>query len=179
MNESALHNIYNKEFYEDDKDVTIQSAEVIVPLVLQTFTINSVIDVGCGDGIWLSFFEKNGVREIIGLDVSDLPSENYFIKKNKIRTNCDFSSPEFILDSRADLTICLEVAEHLPESASDNLVQNLIRSAPVIIFSAAYPDQTGTNHINEQPPWYWREKFNRRGYFEIDFLRPESGKTNG
>ncbi len=41
----------------------------------------------------------------------------------------------------------------------------------MIIFSAALPFQGGTNHINEQEPQYWIEKFNRKGYEMIDCIR--------
>jgi hypothetical protein len=64
------------------------------------------------------------------------------------------------------------VAEHLPEAFADRLIDILVDTAPIVIFSAAFPGQTGVNHINEQPPWYWREKFHRLNYVEIDFLRP-------
>jgi hypothetical protein len=168
----SLNEIYNEEFYKVHRDESLQSAHIIVPLILNTFTINSVIDIGCGVGAWLSVFEKNGVKEIKGFDVNDLPPESYYLKKNKIQTRCDLVSSEFVLNAKADLTICLEVAEHLPLEVSDNLIKNLTNSAPIIIFSAAFPGQTGVNHINEQPPWYWREKFNKINFFEMDFLRP-------
>ena len=42
----------------------------------------------------------------------------------------------------------------------------------MVFFSAALPFQTGVGHCNEQPPWYWRNKFNARGYVEVDWLRP-------
>lgn len=167
-----LQSIYDQNFYKAQRDDSFQSAEIIVPLILRSFAIKSVIDVGCGTGAWLSVFEKNGFKEIRGFDVNDLPQENYFIDKNKIQTNCDFSSSSFSLNATADMTICLEVAEHLSETASNNLIRLLVSSAPIVMFSGAYPGQTGVNHINEQPPWYWREKFNHHGYSEVDFLRP-------
>ncbi len=164
--------IYNEAFYDEQKYGSLQSAEIIVPIILRIFSVTSVIDVGCGVGTWLSIFNKNGVKKIKGFDTNDLPLENYFIEKDKIQTNCDLSSPAFSLNTKADMTICLEVAEHLHQTAADYLIKNLVDSSPVVVFSAAYPDQTGVNHVNEQPPWYWREKFNRHGYLEIDFIRP-------
>jgi hypothetical protein len=40
------------------------------------------------------------------------------------------------------------------------------------VFSAAIPGQGGVNHINEQPPKYWVEKFWRRGFVPLEVLRP-------
>lgn len=44
--------------------------------------------------------------------------------------------------------------------------------APVVLFSAATPGQSGTGHINEQWPDYWAERFEERGYRVIDCVRP-------
>jgi hypothetical protein len=69
-----------------------------------------------------------------------------------------------------DLASSFEVAEHLPEQLGTELVAFLARTAPVIVFSAAHPGQGGTGHINEQPPEYWRSRFERHG------MRPD-GET--
>jgi hypothetical protein len=71
-----------------------------------------------------------------------------------------------------DLAICLEVAEHLPEEASDGLVNFLTSLSEIVLFSAAVPRQKGTNHINLQWPDYWDQKFRRRGHACMDILRP-------
>src|ERR671923_2898277 len=59
---------YNEEFYKNRRAGSRQSAEVIVPLVLALLKPQSVIDVGCGLGTWLSIFEEFGVKEIFGID---------------------------------------------------------------------------------------------------------------
>lgn len=167
-----LGNIYNDKFYEEQKDASYRSAEAIAPIVLEAIKAKSVIDVGCGVGGWLHVFQRLGVSEVCGYDVNDLGADKYFIPKPLIKTNSDFSSAGFRIRENSDLLICLEVAEHLPEASADHFVRNLAAAAPIIVFSAAIPGQTGVNHVNEQPPWYWREKFNRIGYIEIDFIRP-------
>ena len=40
------------------------------------------------------------------------------------------------------------------------------------MFSAAIPYQGGQNHINEQEPNYWIEKFENEGFKLFDILRP-------
>src|SRR5262249_44336379 len=42
---------------------------------------------------------------------------------------------------------------------------------PVILFSAAIPHQQGVEHINEQWPSYWFERFRSHGYRVIDCIR--------
>lgn len=172
MSTDEMQNMYDSHFYKTHSNDSLQSAKAIVPLILNAFPVDSVVDIGCGVGTWLSVFRTCGVNSVRGFDVNDLPSGNYFIDKNCIETRCDFSDRDFLLNIKSDLCICLEVAEHLPDEAAGVLVKNLVNVSPVIIFSAAYPGQGGLNHINEQPPWYWREKFHDNGYMEIDFLRP-------
>ena len=172
-NAGSLKDIYNNDFYIKQKDTSYKSAEAIVPIIIDIFNPASVVDVGCGVGGWLHVFNRSGVADIYGYDVSDLEPDKYYIDKDLIKTNSDFTSPTFNIDKEPDVLICLEVAEHLPDEAADRFVNTLISASSVIIFSAAFPEQTGTNHINEQPPWYWREKFNKAGYFEVDFIRSQ------
>jgi len=49
----------------------------------------------------------------------------------------------------------LEVAEHLEPSSAGTIVQSLVSLSDVFLFSAAFPGQGRTNHINEQPHSYW------------------------
>jgi hypothetical protein len=70
-----------------------------------------------------------------------------------------------------DLAISVEVAEHLPESAAKTFVDSLTSLAPVILFSAAIPDQGGKLHVNEQWPAYWINLFATLGYELIDCIR--------
>jgi hypothetical protein len=44
------------------------SARVIVPLVMELTHPRSVIDVGCGNGSWLSVFNKHGVEDFLSVD---------------------------------------------------------------------------------------------------------------
>ena len=50
-------------------------------------------------------------------------------------------------------------------------VHALTAAAPVVLFSAAAPEQPGTNHINPQCPAYWAGLFAERGHVAIDALR--------
>lgn len=169
---SALEKIYDRDFYKDHQNDTLRSAQVIVPLILEVFPVKSVIDVGCGTCAWLSVFQRCGVSAVKGYDVSRLSPEEYYIDPRFIVTGCDLSSTAFQIPETSEMVSCLEVAEHLPDSVSDHLVRMLTQTAPLVLFSAAFPEQTGVNHINEQPPWYWRKKFHNCGYIEIDYLRP-------
>ena len=77
-----------------------------------------------------------------------------------------------VLDRRFDLAICLEVAEHISERHTASLVESLVSLAPVVVFSAAIPGQSGVNHVNERWQDYWASQFESRDYAILDCLRP-------
>ncbi len=76
------------------------------------------------------------------------------------------------LERRFDVAISLEVAEHLPAASADTFVATLVGLAPVLVFSAAVPEQGGASHLNEQWPEYWAKRFRAHGYIVIDCIRP-------
>src|SRR5205085_12297195 len=66
----------------------------------------------------------------------------------------------------------LEVVEHLQASVGEQFVACLAEASDVILFSAAFTNQGGTNHINERPHSYWANAFQRLGYSTFDLFRP-------
>jgi hypothetical protein len=83
----------------------------------------------------------------------------------------DLDKP-FSAAEKVDLTICLEVAEHLDPKIAPQLINALTASSDVVLFSAAYLDQGGTNHINEQPHTYWGNLFAEFSFCPFDLFRP-------
>ena len=65
----------------------------------------------------------------------------------------------------------MEVAEHITTENSEKFIKYLTDKAPVILFSAAIPNQGGTNHINEQWLEFWEEIFKKNNYKLIDCIR--------
>jgi len=134
------------------------------------FPVQSVLDVGCGLGTWLTIFQESGVPEVLGLDGNNVDRSMLHIPERQFR-ECDLTNP-FDLGKRFDLVLCLEVAEHLPESCSDEFVASLCRHSDRIVFSAAIPGQGGQHHINEQWVDYWQLRFRQMGYILADAIRP-------
>ncbi len=155
---------YTQKFYKDQSVGSRRSAEAIVPLVLTLIKPQSVIDVGCGLGIWLSVFKEFGVKDVFGID-GDHVDRSMLQIPNERFTAFDLKKP-IPINRQFDLVISLEVAEHLPEDCAKTFIHSLTGLGPVILFSAAIPFQGGTNHLNEQWPDYWANHFNDNGYEE-------------
>ncbi|HMD88448.1 MAG TPA: methionine biosynthesis protein MetW [Anaerolineaceae bacterium] len=124
-----------------------------------------VIDAGCGTGALINELKILGCQ-VSGLEYSDtaiklclargLDVQKFNLERDFIPTRCEY-----------DVSISLEVAEHLSEDFSDHYVELLTNLAPVLVFSAAPPGQFGFGHINEQPAEYWIKKF-KNCNFEFD-----------
>jgi len=128
-----------------------------------------VVDVGCGVGTRLAAAQELGVDEILGIDGDYVDRSTLLIARKNFCAR-DLSQP-FCVDRVFDLAISLEVAEHLPASSADGFVQSLVSLSPVILFSAAVPAQTGTNHINEQWQTWWIERFRKFSFLPVDCIR--------
>jgi hypothetical protein len=162
--------IYTPSFYERTKSSSRISADAVVPLVMSWIAPTRVIDLGCGTGEWLAVFKEAGVQEIHGVDGTWVRQDQLAIPQQAF-TEQDLKKP-YVADRRYDLAMSLEAAEHLPPESSGSFVQSLTGLAPVVLFSAAIPDQAGEHHVNCQWPAYWAELFAQRDYVVIDALRP-------
>ena len=168
-NSSDLGQLYDEKFFRAIEVGSLQSAKEIVPLVLSFFQSRSVVDVGCGTGVWLSVFREHGIEDILGIDGDYVNLDSIRIPKNTFMAH-DFTRP-LTINKKFDLVVSLEVAEHIPSKFAKKFVDSLTHLGSVIMFSAAIPYQGGQNHVNEQWQDYWRVLFNEKGYEAIDFVR--------
>lgn len=160
---------YRKRFYKFQNDNTRQTAAELVPLIIDLIHPRSVVDVGCGTGIWLNEFMNRGVGDVIGIDGPWVQQEMLQIPPSQFYRR-DLSLP-FELGRKFDLVLCLEVAEHLPARSARLFIRSLTSLADTVVFSAAIPFQGGTNHLNEQWPEYWQNLFAGNGYLTFDVIR--------
>ena len=166
-------NLANNILYTHEKSVhNTKAAEQVVPLIMELFSPESVIDVGCGIGTWLNVFKKYGISKVKGIDSHYVNRKLLFqnIQEHEF-VGFDLSAP-FDLKERFDLLICLEVAEHLSIYSAKRFVESLCKHSNTILFGAAVPGQWGQNHLNEQWAEYWIDLFKSNGYFLIDAVRP-------
>jgi hypothetical protein len=148
------------------------SAQEIVPIIMNQTNPTSVVDVGCGLAQWLNVFQNYGVKEILGIDGNHVPMDKIYIDKSNFLVYNLENGIEFNYSKVFDLAISLEVAEHISEQGADGFIHLLTSLSNRILFSAAIPNQTGENHLNEQPHVYWKNKFQLKGYEMLDIIRP-------
>lgn len=166
---------YTQKVYKG-QEISRQSAQEIIPLVIELLNPKSVVDVGCGIGVWLSVFREHGIEDILGIDSVHVDKKMLQIPAGKFLT-VDLKKP-FCIDRQFDLIVSLETAEHLPIKSAECFVKSLVALGNVVLFSAAIPFQGGTCHLNEQWPDYWKQHFQQQGYIAVDALRKKIWQNN-
>ncbi len=143
------------------RDGAQRSAATVVPLMMKLLNPRSVVDVGCGEGWWLREFGNHGctVWGVDDHDGQDLPFT--YRSFDLVHTGPLNVGP-------ADLVLCLDVAQRLPEARADWLINTLTTSAGTVLFSAAIPGQGG---VNAQPPGYWAQRFEEHRFRVTGALR--------
>ena len=161
---------YNKDFYKNQMNGSYRSAKKYVKCLSKILKPCSVIDVGCGRGMWLKAFKESGTELLYGFDGSWNNQES-MVDQSINFIDIDLNQPIPKPDQKYELAMSLEVAEHLKEESAKNFVEGLTSLSDVVMFGAAFTGQGGTDHINEQPHTYWAKIFNDYDYVPYDIFR--------
>lgn len=151
---------YDERFFAENIEPSLRAAKAVLPGVISRLSpfSKSVIDIGCAQGAWLSVAKAEGCT-VHGFD-GFAPEGDLLIDQSEFEHK-DITNG--VSCAGYDLAMCLEVAEHLPETSSRALVAGLCE-ARFVLFSAAIPHQHGMNHINEQWQTWWAGLFAETGY---------------
>jgi len=166
MDKNLKH--YDKEFYSMHIDWQSDYRHISDWIALN---LNADVygDIGCGNGYIIRNLYKNNKKQVWGID----GSKNFinFVNKSIAPYVKVVDLTERHKLQRSDVSICLEVAEHIEEGYSDIFVQNVVSTkARTIIFTAAPPGQEGISHVNLKPAKFWLKKFKKHGYLPNDML---------
>lgn len=142
----------------------------LATLILDLGRPRSVIDVGCGNGALLTAIRARDPHvTTLAIDsgavgLARARSSGHMVEQIDLAF-VGHRSASRLADrvARFDIAVCLETAEHLPPWSAGPLIDALTR-APIVVFSAAHPDQQGTQHMNERPFAYWRTLFEARDF---------------
>jgi SAM-dependent methyltransferase len=174
MNNITSATLYSGTFFDQQYPGSLESARIVLQEVFSIARVQSVIDVGCGVAPWLRAALDLGVRQAVGLDGDYVDPTRLLVAPDQFRS-CNLETDNLVQAvsdyGRFDVAMCLEVAEHLSGNRAPSFVSEICKLSDLVLFSAAVPGQGGTNHINEQWPYYWADFFNQSGFACFDILR--------
>ncbi len=158
-----LNLLYDKAFFKEwgkEHEKYIHSAEIITDILFDLFKPKKLADLGCGCGIYSHLFKNKGTG-VFALD-GVLPPKAYSFPVDIHQQ--DLTIPFENTFGNFDLTLCLEVAEHIPEPLTDIFLDNILKFSDTLVLSAAPKGQEGHHHVNEQPKRYWVKKLAEKGF---------------
>ena len=153
--------VYNNEWVAKRTRFHSKISKITNWFIKEYGPFESSLDLGAGDG-WYSYILSTTGTDAYAVELHkwNLP---YLPTKNVNCITYDLRKP-LDLGRKFDLVLCIEVAEHLPESVADILCDTVARHCgKLLVFTAALPGQGGKFHINEQPRQYWKERLAKRG----------------
>lgn len=111
--------------------------------------VDSVVDVGCGEGQALGYFRGLGC-DVFGIDGIYQPEIDDFCQH-------DYADGPLALNARDDLCWSCEFVEHVEEEHVPNFLATFA-SADLVLMTHATPGQPGWHHVNCQTDGYWTER---------------------
>lgn len=145
------------------------SAHIIIEKVLEWIHPKEVIQLGCGEGIWLQEFKSRGIA-INGVDSEDYARTSFWQENPSEFLAADLREQVVSSPDRLDLAISLETANKLEEDKAREFVRSLCNLSDVVLFSAAVPGQN-EDDANAQMQSYWVKIFKENGYLALDCIR--------
>lgn len=151
--------MYDDKFMKIALYAELTSAKVMANTIYKKLKPKTLIDVGCGPGHFANEFKRLG-KDKISVTATDFSkAAEKFINPNVIFILKDLRTP-LNLKKKYDITLCLEVIEHIDEKYEEVLCKNLVDlTKKYLIITAALPGQFGLNHVNCKPRDYWITKF--------------------
>lgn len=127
-------------------------------IVKECHPIDSIIDIGCGNGAYVNYFTSKGFLSV-GYDGSPLTEQ---ITDGACH-QMDFSTPQGFFNW--DVVVSLEVGEHIPVQYEQIFLDNIVRPTPrLIILSWAIEGQSGQGHVNCRNNDYIIAEMEKRAY---------------
>src|SRR5260221_9054569 len=115
---------YDDQFFDTADHTAELSADGVIRHLIGQLPITSVLDLGCGRGVWLARWMHHGVTDALGVDGPYVAIDRLHVPRSAFLAR-DLAKP-LALDRRFDLVQSLEVAEHLGAAAADQFVDNLV-----------------------------------------------------
>tara|TARA_R110000868_G_scaffold123_5_gene1305 strand:- start:1803 stop:3086 length:1284 start_codon:yes stop_codon:yes gene_type:complete len=129
--------------------------------LLSEFSFNTMLDVGSAQGFLVDQMLAAG-KDVTGVELEE-SARAYMSDGAKEAIIIGDATKNVIPKKKWDFVTCVEVAEHLPESRANSLVETLAsRSKEYLYFTA--DDTPSALHVNPQPLSYWTDRFGKHGF---------------
>lgn len=122
--------------------------------------IESVLDVGCGFGYAVDYFNKYLKLDAVGIEGSQKVADVAITDKIKVH---DFTKSPLILEGCYDLVWSSEFVEHVDRKYVDNFIP-CFQAGKYAAITYASVGQSGHNHVNENTEEYWIDVFESNGF---------------
>ena len=132
----------------------------VLEYLINTFDVNSMVDIGCGPGGQIAIGKELGLR-VLGVDGDYLVKKEPSVENNIVIH--DFTKGELFLQEVFDLGYTVEFVEHVEEIYIKNWMRPLMACKHVLI-THAYPNQEGWHHVSLHLPEYWIDVFTAFGF---------------
>lgn len=161
-----ISSIYDREFFTEfgrANSSYARSCALIADEIHRRFKPATAVDWGCGAGLHAAALRRAGV-DAIGVDGARVPPD-LCAEGVEIRfADLTLPIPDGLVPKEYDLSLCVDVLEHLPAADAPRALQAITRGARLLILSCAPPGQGGHHHINEQPRRFWVHQLAKLGW---------------
>ncbi len=171
---SALADIYDDDFfttYGVKSAAYVRACSFIAEHIHDRFQPRSVIDWGCGAGLHSAALKRRGV-DVIAIDGVAVAADLVATGVEIVIADLATPVPSDLVFANYDLSLCIDVMEHLSAAAAGAALANITRGADLVVLSCAPPGQGGHHHVNEQPRRYWVARMAALGW---SYDRRETG----
>lgn len=158
--------IYDRDFFASygaaNPDYA-RACRFIAAEIYRRFRPRTAVDWGCGAGVHAGTLHRLGVA-VHAFDAVLAPPD--LRDPDIVPRFADLTRPVAAEQSfpRYDLSLCIEVLEHVAPSDSATALTNITRGAGALVLSCAPPGQSGHHHVNERPRRYWVARLAELGW---------------
>lgn len=130
------------------------------------YQIASVLDVGCGVGWALSWWQDYCNARICGVE-----GAKRYLAAARVEglVAHDYTTGPLRLDVEFDLVLTTEFVEHVEPRYQDHYLATFDAGRKLLVMTHARPGQGGHHHVNCQPDKYWIRLLETRGWH---YLKP-------
>ena len=143
--------------------------------LIERFAVQSMLDVGCGEGHAVKWFLDHGV-EAYGIEGCQAAIDASPVQDVIARRDFTRPMPSVLpeLNVSVGLVWACEFVEHVEERFIPNYLTCFQRGR-VLAMTHAFPGQVGHHHVNCRPEFYWVDLMTKAG-FTLDRAATEQSR---